>query len=930
VGDSLRSGGRWGALVAAALCALCGPSQATAASLTELTTVPGRIHDATADRVLWGPVSGPSNSFKHGPLEVRDVASGTDETVPMRADREVGSREGRLTDYGVLFTVQPTGGTLVDSELDEWRPGDTTPAMIEDDSNGFFDDDGNYAIWHTGGNQGPELIRRDLTTGTNITVALDTGNTENDVAPNGDVVYWTSPTSVTPYTVYRWRLGVTTKLSNAPSGHQSTYPRTDGTLTVWRRHKTSEGGSIFFSDGTTETELPDSRITPGINKPEEPAPDFHYRIASNGLIGYIAAEVTQVRTRSPSGTITTVNEPTSAQTSLMGLAPNGQVMYQQGNEKFLGTPGENPFPLGPVSIGPFDTRAFDREAFWQGGRWYLIRVHMLNTNVASGSLLQLDTDTAITKHPEAVTQDTSAELELASTARSPTFECQLDGLPVTCAGGSYSATGLAEGVHTFSAASTDPALAEQDTTPATATWRVDTTAPAAPEPVSPADGQDVKTAALEWSAAGDPGGSGVAAYRVFVDGSERGTTSSTTFTPAGVGDGEHSWFVRAVDGAGNTRDSATRTFTLDTVAPSAPQLLEPPDDVTLAAARPSFSWSAASDSGTGIAGYDVDIDGSATRVGASTTSFSPSSDIGNGYHEWRVVAVDAAGNTTASETRSFDSDTRPPAASLRADPNPALTGQTVRFDAGGSTAGGAALTRFEWDLDGNGSFERDTGTSSATEQTYASAQELDVRVRVSDAAGRSATAAVRLRVTPAPPPGPAGVSIDGGARFTNDPDVTLTLRWPLFATAMLVSNDGGFDDATPEPVVPQRAWQLDSSGAERLPKTVYVRFIGGVAGNDTYQDDIILDEKPPRIRSARLRVARAKHRPLTRRYTITVRAVDAVSGPAQVQVAANRARPSAKRRYASRFAINSRFSPRWIRVVDAAGNHSGWTRLTTR
>src|SRR4051812_47835807 len=99
--------------------------------------------------------------------------------------------------------------------------------------------------------------------------------------------------------------------------------------------------------------------------------------------------------------------------------------------------------------------------------------------------------------------------------------------------------------------------------------------------------------------------------------------------------------------------------------------------------------------------------------------------------------------------------------------------------------------------------------------------------------------------------------MNGGAVFTNDPEVTINAVSPRFATGMVIPNDGGFASPLVVPVAESVAWRLDSSGPERLPKVVYVRLEGGESGGEaygfgTYTDDIVLDETSPRVQAATL------------------------------------------------------------------------------
>lgn len=168
---------------------------------------------------------------------------------------------------------------------------------------------------------------------------------------------------------------------------------------------------------------------------------------------------------------------------------------------------------------------------------------------------------------------------------------------------------------------------------------------------------------------------------------------------------------------------------------------------------------------------------------------------------------------------------------------------------------------------------------------------------------------------PSPPAGPVGVSINRGSQFTNDPRVAISLVWPFGNRSVLLSNDGGFQTAQDFELQPSIPWTLDSSGPERLPKTVYVRFD---TSNQTFSDDIILDETSPTVSSASAQFSGG-------RTLLRVTATDPVSGVASIQAGPKRS-PNLKRiPYRSKISIPGRASKIWLRVNDRAGNSSKWT-----
>ncbi|WP_242494870.1 PKD domain-containing protein [Nocardioides zhouii] len=329
-----------------------------------------------------------------------------------------------------------------------------------------------------------------------------------------------------------------------------------------------------------------------------------------------------------------------------------------------------------------------------------------------------------------------------------------------------------------------------------------------------------------------------------------------------------------------------------------------------------------------------------TQSGASIRKFAADGSSTLGVDRGTSASIADLSVTPSGETWALSSNVRvhldptTPDAKLTASEAQAFTGAPVALDATGSFVPFASPSRFEWDLDGDGSFETDSGATGRISHAYDTPGIRTVTVRVTAPAGATATASTAVDVSSASPVGPIGVSINNGARYTNDPQVTVFMRWPTYAKDVVISNDGGFFPASQRPVGATMAWTLDSSGPERLPKTIYARFLGGRSGPETYQDDIILDETAPAVLEAGAKAPVASPR-LTdlaprlakRRYVVTVRAVDKTSGVATMQVTSKKARPGAWRTYKKRSSFKSSSSKIFVRVRDGAGNVSRWKRL---
>jgi plastocyanin len=151
-----------------------------------------------------------------------------------------------------------------------------------------------------------------------------------------------------------------------------------------------------------------------------------------------------------------------------------------------------------------------------------------------------------------------------------------------------------------------------------------------------------------------------------------------------------------------------------------------------------------------IAKYEWDLDGDGsyeTDTGsrpATSRLYSSAAAI-----PVKLRVTDNLG-TTGEVTNSLVVNT-PPTASFTASPNPAVVGSAVMFNASGAVDPDGTISTYEWDLNGNGSYETNTGPTPTTSRAYADAEPVTVKLRVTDNLGGTADTTRSLQVNPRPP-----------------------------------------------------------------------------------------------------------------------------------------------------------------------------------
>jgi hypothetical protein len=254
------------------------------------------------------------------------------------------------------------------------------------------------------------------------------------------------------------------------------------------------------------------------------------------------------------------------------------------------------------------------------------------------------------------------------------------------------ASPLAQGAHTASASSTD-AAGNTSASSAPRSFTVDSVAPVAPVLTAPVGAVATTTPVISGTA---EAGSTVT---VRVDGVMLGTVTASasggwSYTPASpLAQGAHSATATATDAAGNTSVAATpRSFTVDTVAPTAPVLTAPAALVN--STTPAIMGTAEAGSSVAVT-VDGAVVGTVTASASGAWSFTPASPLAQGAHTATATATDAAGNTSASSApRSFTVDSVAPAAPVLTAPEGVVNTATPTIE-GTAEAGSRVTVRLD-------------------------------------------------------------------------------------------------------------------------------------------------------------------------------------------------------------------------------------------
>ncbi|MBA3842784.1 MAG: hypothetical protein H0X39_09225, partial [Actinobacteria bacterium] len=182
------------------------------------------------------------------------------------------------------------------------------------------------------------------------------------------------------------------------------------------------------------------------------------------------------------------------------------------------------------------------------------------------------------------------------------------------------------------------------------TYSIDKTGPANAPTITagPTAGSSVASTSANFSFASAE--SGVAGFRCQLDAAAVAACTSPA-AYSSLAQGGHLFAVWAVDSLGNAGPSATRSWTVDTVAPAAPSITAKPSSPSNQTA-PSFTFT-----GEAGASFLCKLDAASFAACVSPVSYT---GLAAGSHSFQVEAKDATGNVGAAASYTWTVDLSAP------------------------------------------------------------------------------------------------------------------------------------------------------------------------------------------------------------------------------------------------------------------------------
>lgn len=145
--------------------------------------------------------------------------------------------------------------------------------------------------------------------------------------------------------------------------------------------------------------------------------------------------------------------------------------------------------------------------------------------------------------------------------------------------------------------------------------------------------------------------------------------------------------------------------------------------------------------------YEWNVDGGAAGT-YDTTTTTPTLTMSYASSQALNVSVRVTDSDYGTDyvTKSLAIGSSSPLASVTANPNPAIVGQSITFDAGASSVPNGSIADVKWDFDNSGQFATDTGTTLTARHAFSGIGTHTVGVKLTSDAGLATTTTITVIV----------------------------------------------------------------------------------------------------------------------------------------------------------------------------------------
>jgi PKD repeat protein len=166
-------------------------------------------------------------------------------------------------------------------------------------------------------------------------------------------------------------------------------------------------------------------------------------------------------------------------------------------------------------------------------------------------------------------------------------------------------------------------------------------------------------------------------------------------------------------------------------------------------------------------------------------------------YDFRVISMDASYNEAQSGNYTFMTSNLPPKINaVSADPDTGFAALMANFSSASSDEDGF-IAKHEWDYDGDGSYDEDTGAITSTSVIYAEAGAYNARLRVTDNGGATAVSSIVTVTVDALLNQPPVISSVNATPSSGRPPLTVVLS---------------ADASDPDGTIMQYEWDFDGNG----------------------------------------------------------------------------------------------------------------------